>query len=85
MSLIRTDYVSEWHISTHAQSVLAAGQKYHSPRLCFAVRSQWLLLLFVFNSLANLLVCFVQITDGGKMLHFRFSILRLFLPILVNH
>ena len=29
MSLIRTDYVSEWRISAHAQSVLAAGQKQH--------------------------------------------------------
>lgn len=30
MSLIRKDYVSEWHISVHAQSVLAAGQKHHN-------------------------------------------------------
>ena len=30
MSLIRTDYVPEWRISAHAQSVLAAGQKHHS-------------------------------------------------------
>ena len=29
MSLIRTDYVPEWRISAHAQSVLAAGQKHH--------------------------------------------------------
>ena len=32
MSLIRTDYVPEWRISVHAQSVLAAGQKHHSDR-----------------------------------------------------
>ena len=30
MSLIRTDYVPEWRISAHAQSVLAAGQKHHN-------------------------------------------------------
>ena len=30
MSLIRTDYVPEWRISVHAQSVLAAGQKHHN-------------------------------------------------------
>ena len=30
MSLIRTDYVPEWRISAHAQSVLVAGQKHHS-------------------------------------------------------
>ena len=33
MSLIRTDYVSEWRISAHAQSVLAAGQKHHTRNL----------------------------------------------------
>ena len=44
------------------------------------------LLLFIFNLLANLLACSVQIfMDSGKVLHFRFSILRLFLPILVDH
>ena len=32
MSLIRTDYVSEWRISAHAQSVLAAGQEHHSKQ-----------------------------------------------------
>ena len=30
MSLIGTDHVSEWRISAHAQSVLAAGQKHHN-------------------------------------------------------
>ena len=29
MSLIRTDYISEWRISAHPQSILAAGQKHH--------------------------------------------------------
>ena len=33
MSLIRTDYVPEWRISAHAQSVLAAGQKHHTWEL----------------------------------------------------
>ena len=33
MSLIQTDYVSEWHISAHAQSVLAAGQKHHTVHI----------------------------------------------------
>ena len=55
------------------------------PRLCFAVWSQ-----FYFSSLihyrANLLACSAQIfMDSGRVLHFRFSILSLFLPILVNH
>ena len=68
------------------QNIIEKPQGDHSPRLCFAVWSQWLLLLFIFNSLANLLACFVQIfMDSGKVLHFRFSILSLFLPILVNH
>ena len=31
MSLSRTDYVPVWRISAHAQSVLAAGQKHHTP------------------------------------------------------
>ena len=39
MSLIRTDYVPEWRISAHAQSVLAAGQKHH--RWLFVWISRW--------------------------------------------
>ena len=30
MSLIRTNYIPEWRIRAHAQSVLAAGQKHHN-------------------------------------------------------
>ena len=53
-------------------------------KLSLGAPAQWLLLLFISNSLANLLACFVQIfMDSGKVLHFRFSILSLFLPILV--
>ena len=35
MSLIRTDYVPEWRLSVHAQSVLAAGQKHHNGNFNF--------------------------------------------------
>ena len=53
-------------------------------KLSLGAPAQWLLLLFISNSLANLLAGFVQIfMDSGKVLHFRFSILSLFLPILV--
>ena len=70
MSLIRTDYVSEWRISAHPQSVLAAAQKHHTINSGMRVRVQnisytvltevlyiALFLLLIFMTLSSPEVC----------------------------
>ena len=59
--MLYTSRVNEaaWQIS------IEKPQGDHSPRVCFAVWSQWLFLLFIFNSLANLLAPVVQTLDSA--------------------